>query len=235
MLAADCFDSVTIYRPSIIVGDSVTGYTTSFHGFYTPLRVAHSLAANRPLGNAGRQQLLGWHGACRGRAKEPGARRVGFGRDDANWSPDRECHGRTYHLTNPQPATVVEMHSRHRRMLVDVALAEPAKRPTSRPRRAPAGEPDFLASFREQMKVYQSYWSDDPEFDSSETEQALPASALSGDHAGGDEPAGALRDRREFWLAARSADRADLPDRSAIERWLPAATSGNRPAATAAG
>ena len=43
VLAADCFDRVTVYRPSIIVGDSQTGYTTSYHGFYTPLRVAHSL------------------------------------------------------------------------------------------------------------------------------------------------------------------------------------------------
>ena len=33
---------------------------------------------------------------------------------------------------------------------------------------------DFLASFREQMKVYQSYWSDDPEFDSTATERACP-------------------------------------------------------------
>ena len=48
VLAADCFDRVTVYRPSIIVGDSRTGYTTSYHGFYTPLRVAHSLLQTVP-------------------------------------------------------------------------------------------------------------------------------------------------------------------------------------------
>ncbi len=31
-----------------------------------------------------------------------------------------------------------------------------------------------MASFRDQMKVYESYWRDDPEFDSTETETALP-------------------------------------------------------------
>ena len=47
VLAAD-FDRVTVYRPSIIVGDSQTGYTTSYHGFYTPLRLAWSLARSIP-------------------------------------------------------------------------------------------------------------------------------------------------------------------------------------------
>ena len=32
-----------------------------------------------------------------------------------------------------------------------------------------------MASFREQMKVYQSYWSDDPEFDSSQHESGFAA------------------------------------------------------------
>ena len=31
--AADWLDPPTIYRPSIIVGDSRTGYTATFHGF----------------------------------------------------------------------------------------------------------------------------------------------------------------------------------------------------------
>ncbi len=33
----------TIFRPSIIVGDSHTGFTSSFHGFYIPLRIAGAL------------------------------------------------------------------------------------------------------------------------------------------------------------------------------------------------
>ena len=41
---ADFLDPPTIYRPSIIVGDSQTGYTTTYHGFYAPLRLAHTMA-----------------------------------------------------------------------------------------------------------------------------------------------------------------------------------------------
>ena len=38
-------DPPTIYRPSIIVGDSQTGYTTSYHGFYVPLKLAHTMVS----------------------------------------------------------------------------------------------------------------------------------------------------------------------------------------------
>ena len=38
-------DRATIYRPSIIVGDSQTGYTTTYHGFYAPLKLAHTMAS----------------------------------------------------------------------------------------------------------------------------------------------------------------------------------------------
>jgi thioester reductase-like protein len=38
---------VTIYRPSIIVGDSSTGYTSSYHGFYRFLELATRLAGSR--------------------------------------------------------------------------------------------------------------------------------------------------------------------------------------------
>ena len=37
-------DTVTCLRPSIIVGDSRTGFTTTFHGFYAFLRVVHLIA-----------------------------------------------------------------------------------------------------------------------------------------------------------------------------------------------
>ncbi|MFO0191359.1 MAG: SDR family oxidoreductase, partial [Planctomycetia bacterium] len=37
--AADFLDVLTVYRPSIIVGDLVNGFTNTFHGFYKPLRI----------------------------------------------------------------------------------------------------------------------------------------------------------------------------------------------------
>ena len=51
---ADFIDRPTIYRPSIIVGDSQSGYTTTYHGFYAPLKLAHTMASKVSRGtNAG--------------------------------------------------------------------------------------------------------------------------------------------------------------------------------------
>ncbi len=36
---------VSIYRPSIVVGDSRSGYTSTYHGFYAPLQIATAIAA----------------------------------------------------------------------------------------------------------------------------------------------------------------------------------------------
>jgi thioester reductase-like protein len=37
----------TVYRPSVIIGDSVTGYTSTYHGFYRFLELADRLAGAR--------------------------------------------------------------------------------------------------------------------------------------------------------------------------------------------
>jgi thioester reductase-like protein len=54
----DCndFDSKTIYRPSIIAGDSQTGYTSSYHGLMWYLRLLAMLVPQQPRDNTGRIQ-----------------------------------------------------------------------------------------------------------------------------------------------------------------------------------
>jgi hypothetical protein len=79
-----------------------------------------------------------------------------------------EFHGETYHLTNPRPTTTQSM--RHSMGLV---LGELVKGRKSARSLHEIGD-DYADSFREQMAIYQSYWSDDPEFDSTNTETALP-------------------------------------------------------------
>ncbi|HEY1784087.1 MAG TPA: SDR family oxidoreductase [Pirellulales bacterium] len=175
--AADCFDRVTIYRPSIIVGDSQTGYTTSYHGFYTPLRVAHSLL----------QTFLPesvFNGDWLGGIELEGRERKNL--VPVEWVSAAICrlmthpehHGQTYHLTNPRPTTVLDMKVAISEVLAELVYtgkmnSGKAGGPKTALAAAGPGE-DLIASFREQMKVYQSYWSDDPEFDSTATEQALP-------------------------------------------------------------
>src|SRR5579872_4981117 len=40
---ADFLATRTVYRPGIILGDSQTGWTTTFHGFYVPLKLVATL------------------------------------------------------------------------------------------------------------------------------------------------------------------------------------------------
>ncbi len=167
VLATDFFDSVTIYRPSIIVGDSVTGYTSSFHGFYTPLRVAYSLVQTVPWELLAGGDFLGGI-ELQGHERKNLVPVQWVSAAITHLATHRECHRRTYHLTNPTPPTAVEIQTAIGEILVDVAFSGKAGDGQGKPD-APIQTADFLASFREQMKVYESYWRDDPEFDSSES------------------------------------------------------------------
>ena len=158
---------VTVYRPSIIVGDSQTGFTTTYHGFYTPLRLICALQQMLPIealadGNwLGQLQLSGTE-----RKNLVPVEWVSAAMTQIIIRP--QLHGQTYHLTNPNPATVAMMYESIAQAIYERELLTPA---TNRP---PVATAETLASFGEQMKVYQSYWSDDPEFDSAHTQAALP-------------------------------------------------------------
>ena len=41
---AQHLESFTVFRPAIIVGDTADGFSTTFHGFYTPLRLLSAFA-----------------------------------------------------------------------------------------------------------------------------------------------------------------------------------------------
>lgn len=165
--SCDAFDQVTVYRPSIIVGDSQTGFTTSYHGFYTPLRIVYSLLQGIPW-----EQLL--QGDFLGRLQLAGGETKNLVSVDwvsaamTHLVAHPQLHGQTYHLTNPAPATVLSMQTAIVEALAEVVQSRPA------PRSKSSVSEDFVASFREQMGIYQAYWSDDPQFDSSRTQQAMP-------------------------------------------------------------
>jgi len=76
--AAEWIDSPTIYRPSIIVGDSRTGYTTTFHGFYVMVKLAHTLVSRMVRGSTAGDTW--WRiGAFGSGMQESGAGGLGFG------------------------------------------------------------------------------------------------------------------------------------------------------------
>jgi len=156
----------TIYRPSIIVGDSQTGYTSTFHGFYALVRLAHTLASQMVLGSITAELLI------------EAFNMDGHERKDyvpVDWVSSviahllgrPEHHGRTYHMTAAEP-TPVAVWSRAIQHAVEQcsSLADPSD-PTSRDAQW------FVELFRGQAAIYRAYWRDDPKFDRTNTIAAL--------------------------------------------------------------
>jgi hypothetical protein len=160
---ASFLKSATHYRPSIIVGDSETGYTSTYHGFYLPLQLAHvATTAGLLQDGAGYMAALGLQGDERKNLVP------------VNWVSaaliqllqNPQFHGQTYHLTNPRPVTTTEIE----RAIVEAigrSMANGTARATTN------SSPPKLDEFRAQMQVYAAYLSDDPEFDRHQTETAI--------------------------------------------------------------
>lgn len=166
VMQADLKNPATIYRPSIIVGDSHTGYTSTFHGFFAFVRLAHTLASQILRGTTQAQLLLkAFHMKAQ---------------DCKNLVPvdwvsavithilgRREHHGRTYHLTAHQPTPMADLsraiHDAVQRYSPFALVA--------------AGANDaswFEETYRQQAEIYRSYWRDDPQFDNTHTQKAAP-------------------------------------------------------------
>ena len=165
---SDGFDRLTVYRPAIIVGDSRTGYTTTYHGFYTPLKVVHSLVGKVAPSEMNILLLLQALGLT-------GQERKNF--VPVDWVSsvmtrillDESLHGETYHLTPRHRVSIDDMTA----VLSDAiqTLSIPALQKQSA---AALDGGAFEEVFRTQMQTYQSYWRDDPEFDTSNTSRAVP-------------------------------------------------------------
>ena len=164
--AADFLDSLTVYRPAIIIGDSQTGYTTTFHGFYTPLRIVHGVSHKLPIRN-GVRMLLGPLGLT--------------GSEFKNFVPvdwvasiichvmsNQKYHGATYHLT-PQNAVDVEtMYDQISEAIIEFSPPRPE---------STSGLLDFkelTEMFVDQMTSYRAYWRDDPVFDTTNLQAVAP-------------------------------------------------------------
>ena len=164
---ADFLDSVTVYRPSIIVGDSETGYTSAFHGFYAALKLAHTMASKVVRGATAGGLVIAVLGFKEGDRKNfvP-----------VNWvsavlshiHSRPELHGKTYHLTSPDPVRMTLMSQ----VMQD---AVEAYSPLAERANGDTCDGDwFEKTFREQLSIYRAYWRDDPQFDVTNTRQAAP-------------------------------------------------------------
>ena len=168
------FASATVYRPSIIVGDSQTGYTSTYHGFFAGLRLGHTLLTRVVKGSTSGSALLTLLGVNLA--------------DHKNFVPvdwvaeviahavqSPEARGRTFHLTHPDP---LSMHTVGRVIQEAVETFSVAASPD---------DPDlcdeqwFADNLRNQLDVYQSYFRNDPVFDRRHTDAIaghIPCPAL---------------------------------------------------------
>jgi nucleoside-diphosphate-sugar epimerase len=153
---------VTVHRPSVIVGDSVTGHTSSYHGFYRFLELGDRLAEP----------------ASEGRRRLP--LRLPFGGDEprnlvpVDWVAgaitrllDRtHWHGLTFHLTSPEPAAARLV----REVAQDVLGIDGVTR--TAPGEMTAVGP-LEESFLEHLQEYRPYLDGDPVFDCRNARTAL--------------------------------------------------------------
>ena len=176
--SADYLDSLTVYRPGIIFGDSVTGYTSTYHGFYVPLKLVSTLIKKTSSLAASREQMAA------------GVRIAGqrlrnilklTGNESKNYVPVDWCsavmteifrrpelHGDTYHLT-PRKAVSVTVTQQ----VMEEAFIKYAEL-TSQAKQTNVNWQEFERVFIEGMEVYRSYWGNDPVFDYTNTERAVP-------------------------------------------------------------
>jgi nucleoside-diphosphate-sugar epimerase len=155
----------TVYRPSVLVGDSVTGYTSSYHGFYRFLELGVRLAEPAPAPGEWRRLPL--------RLPFTGAERRNL--VPVDWAAraivrllDRPAwHGRTFHLTAWEPVSVrlIKEVAAEVLGLDGVGWAGPV---------APDDLTEKERAFLDRLREYWPYLDTDPEFDCRNLRAALP-------------------------------------------------------------
>ena len=159
----------TIFRPAIIIGDSKTGWSTTFHNFYVMVQIADTLIKQH--GDPDPTSLVNVAVVS---INVDGHERKNL--VPVDWVSEvmthiithDDLHGETYHLTPRCPVTTRLMRDTIEEVMGIYGLGFYG-----------AGEPrkdadEFEKLFHEHMKVYDSYWRDDPQFDAANTFRAAP-------------------------------------------------------------
>jgi nucleoside-diphosphate-sugar epimerase len=151
----------TIYRPSVIIGESESGYSPSFNAIYTPLRLAWLLLHQSTFKIPSERDFLQQVGS-----QGTEARNLvpvdWVSKAIASIVREPSCHGGVYHITNPVPTEGRDIVSA---MVQAVSVDGPIIPGSDTP--AIANEAINLEGFGEHMEAYKSYLQSDPTFDNS--------------------------------------------------------------------
>jgi thioester reductase-like protein len=97
--------SLTVFRPSFLVGDSTTGHTTQFAGFYQFARLVGALKTRFESRNNGKTTYIPLRIPGRPEDRQNLVPVDFVSKMVAEVVTRPEFHGRIYHLTNPEPPT----------------------------------------------------------------------------------------------------------------------------------
>lgn len=170
---ADFLDKLTVYRPAVIAGDSVTGYTNTYHGLYVYMRlIAVMFGTTEPDAQGVKKMSLRFNFTG-----EEGRNIV-----PVDWVSAVICrlvdtpaaHGGTYHLAPIDPITSREIvyysknyWQNNGNRQVDVEFW--GHRPID-----PNEMNDVEKVFYANSSIYESYETTDPRFDSSNLLKFVP-------------------------------------------------------------
>jgi nucleoside-diphosphate-sugar epimerase len=165
--SAPFLDSLTVYRPATIVGDSQTGYTATYHGLYSYFQFAWMLRQYANLQEDGR-----WHVSLRLNVTGNESRNL----IPVDWVSaltaylvlNSQHHGRTYHLTPLEPVTarqIEEAMSSHFGYYGPTFVGPDGIT-------GPLNEVE--QKFYDYVERYAPYWSKEPLFDCTNTRTAAP-------------------------------------------------------------
>jgi thioester reductase-like protein len=164
--SANFLDRLTVYRPAIIVGDSRTGFTTTYHAFYSYVYFVWLYVRDAVRDAAGRV-----HAPVRLNLTGNEQRNL----VPVDWISSAvshlvlhpRYHGSTYHLTPTHPVTARELEG---------AMSDYFNYhgPTFVGHEALGRMNDLEHQFYTFVNQYQPYWAQEPRFDCSHTLTALP-------------------------------------------------------------
>lgn len=172
--SANFLDTLTVHRPSIIVGDSRNGFSSTFHGFYTPLRLICALLTQFTFDRVFSTDYLEMMG-LEGHERKNFVPVDWVSRAMVSILNQRPNVSETYALVSQRPVNAGRLMDLYRESVrayhpgVIRAAASGSNGKTSE-----IGEPSSVEkAYLEQLSVYKSYWRDDPRFDAANTDQLV--------------------------------------------------------------
>lgn len=155
-----------MHRPSIVVGDSRTGYTSTYHGFYAPLQIGAQFAKeygfSDQVGDWFRQQL-----GVQASDQKNFVPVDWVAESIVEMATGNLPSGTILHWTNPRPISCDEMQ----RAIMDSIGTYSQERT-----RMPNTESELPTPklFKEQLSVYETYFGNDPYFDTTNAASFCP-------------------------------------------------------------